>query len=68
MNYSRAGSSFKPHYHRMNETLNITKEESELKENNVERNNLDAPGTSFMDDKSTNSSDHEHSNNKWPDK
>lgn len=47
---SRPGSSFKPHYHRMNDVLNITKDEKEVKESNIESsNNLDAPGKSLMD-------------------
>lgn len=52
-----AGSSFKPHYHRMNDMLNITKEEDEVKESNITSNNLDAPGHSLLDTKSTNSSE-----------
>lgn len=55
LDYS-AGSSFKPHYHRMNDMLNITKDESELKESNLDRNNLDAPGT-LRESSSSNSSD-----------
>lgn len=62
LDYTRPGSSSKPQYHRMNQTLNITKEESELKEVNVERNNLDAPGRSLMDDESTNSNESSSSN------
>lgn len=38
LDYSRPGSSFKPHYHRMNKMLNITQEESEIKENNLDGN------------------------------
>lgn len=45
---SRPGSSFKPHYHRMNNVLNITKDEKEVKESNIDNNNLDAPGESLM--------------------
>lgn len=41
---SRPSSSFIPHYHRMNYVLNITKDEKEVKESNIESNNLDAPG------------------------
>lgn len=54
---SRPGSSFKPHYHRMNDVLNITKDEKEVKESNIESsNNLDAPGRSLMDSKASYSS------------
>lgn len=57
LDYSRAGSSFKPHYHRMNDMMNITKDEKEVKEsNNAESNNLDAPGRSLMDSKASYSS------------
>ena len=43
LDYTRPGSSFKDNYHRMNnnKTLNITEEESEIKENN-----LDSPASS----------------------
>lgn len=41
----------------MNDMLNITKEEDEVKESNITSNNLDAPGRSFLDTKSTNSSE-----------
>lgn len=61
LDHSRPGSSSKPHYHRMNQ-LNITKEESELKEVNVETNNLDAPGRALMDSQSTNSNESSSSN------
>lgn len=57
LDYNSAGSSFKPHYHRMNDMLNITKEENEVKESNIISNNLDAPGHSLLDTKSTNSSE-----------
>lgn len=54
---SRPGSSFKPHYHRMNDVLNITKDEKEVKESNIESsNNLDAPGRSLMESKTSYSS------------
>lgn len=44
LDYSRPASSFKQHYHRMNDnTLNITQEEPELKESNLGVNNLNAP-------------------------
>lgn len=57
LDYSRPGSSFKPHYHRMNDMMNITKDEKEVKEsNNIESNNLDAPGRSLMDSKASYSS------------
>lgn len=61
LDYSnRPGSSFKPHYHRMNDMMNITKDEKEIKEvkesNIVEGNNLDAPGRSLMDSKASYSS------------
>lgn len=49
LNYSQAGSSVKPHYTRMNEMLNITKDAKEVKESNIGNNNLDAPGRSLMD-------------------
>lgn len=57
LDYNSAGSSFKPHYHRMNDMLNITKEEHEVKESNITSNNLDAPGLSLLESKSTNSSE-----------
>lgn len=57
LDYSRPGSSFKPHYHRMNDMMNITKDEKEVKEsNNAESNNLDAPGRSLMNSKASYSS------------
>lgn len=43
LDYSRPASSFKQHYHRMNDKLNITQEEPEVKENNLGINNLNAP-------------------------
>lgn len=45
LDYTRAGSSFKQHYHRMDKPLNITVEESDLKQNNIPAglNNLNAP-------------------------
>lgn len=61
LDYSRPGSSFKQHYHRMADTLNITEEEDvdEVKENNLDAdavaakailtNNLNSP-TSSLDD------------------
>lgn len=53
---SRPGSSFKPHYHRMNDVMNITKDEKEVKESNIQSNNLDAPGRSLIDSKASYSS------------
>lgn len=53
---SRPGSSFKPHYHRMNDVLNITKDEKEVKESNIDTNNLDKPGRSLMESKTSYSS------------
>lgn len=32
----------------MNNVLNITKDEKEVKESNIDNNNLDAPGESLM--------------------
>lgn len=49
LDYSRPASSFKQHYHRMNDTLNITQEEPEVKENNLGINNLNAPAESPVD-------------------
>lgn len=49
LDYSRPASSFKQHYHRMNDTLNITQEEPEIKENNLNINNLNAPAESPVD-------------------
>lgn len=46
----------------MNQVMNITKDENELKEVNIERNNLDAPGRSLMDSHSTNSNESSSSN------
>lgn len=48
LDYTRAGSSFKQHYHRMDKPLNITVEESDLKQNNIPAglNNLNAPTAS----------------------
>lgn len=41
----------------MNDMMNITKDEKEVKEsNNIESNNLDAPGRSLMDSKASYSS------------
>lgn len=33
----------------MNDVMNITKDEKEIKESNIGNNNLDAPGRSLMD-------------------
>lgn len=49
LDYTRAGTSFNPHYHRMDDKLNIVKDEKEVKESNIGNNNLDAPGRSLMD-------------------
>lgn len=56
--HTRAKSTLKPHYHRMNEKLNITKDEKEVKESNIGNNNLDTPGRSLMNSsRSSNSSE-----------
>lgn len=53
LDYSRAGNSSKEHYHRMDGSFNIVKDEKEVKESNISENYLDKPGCSLMNTSKT---------------